>query len=277
MNEPPSQPTLSSYTVAEHASVGDQVGTFFASDSDQGQAVTFSLVASGQFELQGDRLLVAGPLNYELNNMSSLVVQVKDNGTPMQTVTAQFTITIQDENDAPTAVHLSTVEIPEAGPDSVTFVGTVIGSLTTDDEDKDDTHAYTRGGLFSSCFSVVGSDLTVGDASCFDHETNPTLSLTIVSRDSSGLTVQQTFSVVVTDVNEPPSGITLSSSSVQEHVAINTVVGTLTVVDPDQADSHQLSLVTSDSLFNVQGRPTNLMFCHYIYIWQKNINYIDNS
>ncbi len=255
VNEPPTQPTLTSSTVSEHASIGDQVGTLIASDSDQGQEMTFSLVASGEgrFQLQGDQLLVAGSLNYEVSHSYIVVVQARDNGTPMQTSTAQLTITVQDDNDPPTDIHLSAVEIAEVGLDSSTSLGTVIGTLTTDDEDEGDSHTYTLGGVSGRCFSIAGSSLTVGDATCFDHELNPTLSIQVTARDPQGLTIQQAFTVVVTDINEPPSSISLSSSSVKEHVAVDTVVGTLTVADPDLTDSHQLTVKTGGSLFAISG------------------------
>ena len=266
VNEPPTQPTLSSNTVSEHASIGDQVGTLFASDSDQGQEVTFSLVSSGEgrFQLQGDQLLVAGSLNYEVSQSYIVVVQAHDNGAPMQTSTAQLTINVQDENDPPTNIHLSASEIAEVVLNGgSTSVGTVIGTLTTDDEDQGDSHTYTLQGASSVCFAIADSSLAVGDVSCFDHELNPALSVQIIARDPHGAMIQQTFLVVVMDVNEPPTLISLSSSSVKEHVAVGTIVGTLTVSDPDRSDSHQLTVKTGDSLFAVSGTSSSHFHpCH---------------
>ncbi|XP_038054823.1 protocadherin Fat 4-like [Patiria miniata] len=257
VNEPPSQPSLTSNTVSEHAAIGDNVGMVVASDPDEGQNVTFSLVSNGQgkFDLQEDQLQVAGTLNFEDTESYSVVVQVQDNGSPSLSNVMMFTIMVQDENDAPTAIHLSSTTIAEASPNSTTATGTVIGTLTTDDEDASDSHTYnliTR--PLSSCFSVSDSDLVVAEASCFDHETNPTISLAISSRDTGGLTVQQVVTISVTDANDPPERITLSSATIQEHVAVNTVVGTLTVEDPDEGDTHQLSVTTGSSLFTVQGK-----------------------
>ncbi|XP_022098055.1 protocadherin Fat 4-like [Acanthaster planci] len=255
VNETPRKPTLTSNTIGEHAAVGDQVGTILASDPDQGQDQTFSLLSSGhgKFDIQGDQLLVAGSLNFEHVNTYSVVVQVEDSGSPRLSNVMTFAIMVQDENDAPTAVRLSATAIPETSPDSATAVGTVIGVLTTNDEDRGDSHTYTLQGPLSSCFSISNSDLTVAETSCFDHEINPSIPLNITSTDSAGLTIQHMFTISVTDVNDPPFGILLSSSTVQEHIAVNTIVGTLTVEDPDQGDTHQLSIVTGGSLFAVHG------------------------
>lgn len=54
------------------------------------------------------------------------------------------------------------------------------------------------------------------------------------------------FKVNVTHVNQPPTNIILSDSSVIEHAAIGTEVGILSSVDPDTNDTHTYTLVSGD-------------------------------
>ena len=81
-----------------------------------------------------------------------------------------------------------------------------------------------------------------------DHEAAAQHVLTVAVTDSaiSALTDTATITIDVGDVNEAPTGITLSASTVAEDAATDTIVGTLQgVVDPDAGDSHILSLMDS--------------------------------
>src|SRR4051794_9940719 len=67
-----------------------------------------------------------------------------------------------------------------------------------------------------------------------------------------------TVSVTVTCVNDPPTDIALSNSSVNENQPINTVVGTFSTTDPDVGDTHTYTLVggagsTDNGSFNISG------------------------
>jgi hypothetical protein len=73
----------------------------------------------------------------------------------------------------------------------------------------------------------------------------------------------------VTQVDQPPTNITLSNSSVSESLPVGTLVGTLTTTDPDVGDSFTYSLVsgtgsTDNSLFQISGNQllTNSIFSY---------------
>lgn len=71
-----------------------------------------------------------------------------------------------------------------------------------------------------------------------DFEQHQSLTVRVKSVDSGTppLSINRTFTVTVKDVNEPPSKLTLSSSTVRENSAQNTLVGTLLAQDPDNAN-----------------------------------------
>jgi Ca2+-binding RTX toxin-like protein len=83
-----------------------------------------------------------------------------------------------------------------------------------------------------------------------DYEATPSVSVSVTSTDAGGLSRSQSFTIGVNNVNEAPTAIALSSSSVNENAG-GAVVGTLTTTDPDAGDSH--SYTVSDSRFEVVG------------------------
>src|SRR5207248_2797658 len=67
--------------------------------------------------------------------------------------------------------------------------------------------------------------------------------------------ITRPFTITVTNVNEAPTALTLSNSSVAENAA-GAAIGTLTVTDPDAGDTHTLAV--SDSRFEVVGSTLKL-------------------
>lgn len=79
---------------------------------------------------------------------------------------------------------------------------------------------------------AISGDKLVSVASV-DYESVSSISVTVRSTDSGSpaLFVEKTFTISVVDKNDPPSDIALSSSSVDENVAVGTEVGTLSTTD----------------------------------------------
>ena len=71
--------------------------------------------------------------------------------------------------------------------------------------------------------------------------------------------------ITVIDVNEAPTDISLSSSTIAENAATNTPVGTMSTADPDAGNSFTYTLVAGsgdadNAAFNIAGsilRATN--------------------
>src|SRR5205085_1602892 len=131
--------------------------------------------------------------------------------------------------------------VPENQP-----AGTTVGTLSSADVDAGDTHSYTlvpgTGATDNASFAIAGDSLHT--AAAFDFETKAGYSLRVRSTDSGALSVEKVFTITVTDVNEAPTDIGLSSSSVDENQPAGATVGTLSSTDPDPADTHTYSLVT---------------------------------
>ena len=96
----------------------------------------------------------------------------------------------------------------------------------------------------NAAFAVVGNE--VRTAGPLDFETQPSYSVRVRGTDLNGLAVDQVFALSITDLNDAPVDIALSSSEVGENLPIGTLVGLLSSSDPDAADTHTYSLVAGD-------------------------------
>ena len=84
VNDRPRNFRLSSHMVKENATIGTKIGRFTASDEDQYQTFTFSLLDSdgGRFAINSAGFLFkAKDTDYETSKAHKIVAQVADNGT----------------------------------------------------------------------------------------------------------------------------------------------------------------------------------------------------
>ena len=156
-------------------------------------------------------------------------------------------------NAPPVDLALSPATIDENSPS-----GSTIGTFTTTDPDSGDTFTYTlvsgTGDEDNASFQIVGSQLQTNQI--FDFETKNSFSIRVRTTDQGQLSVDKEFTITVTNVNEAPTNITLSNSSVAENAGANAVVGTLAGVDPDAGAAFTFSLpanLGSNGLFNISG------------------------
>ncbi|QTA91749.1 cadherin repeat domain-containing protein [Desulfonema magnum] len=115
------------------------------------------------------------------------------------------------------------------------------------------TYTYT---LVSSDASFAISHDTLVTAESFDYETQNSYSIRVCATDKDGSPFEKQFTISVINVNEPPSGISLTNTEVQENQPAGTVVGSLSVTDPDTGDSHTYQLVPGsgdNSAFTIAG------------------------
>src|SRR5690606_4346385 len=68
--------------------------------------------------------------------------------------------------------------------------------------------------------------------------------------DQGGLFYERVFTITITNVNEAPTNLTLSNSSVAENQPINTVVGNLATTDPDAGNTFMYSLVNGTGSYD---------------------------
>ena len=259
VNEAPTNISLSASSMAENNAAGAAIGTLTATDQDASDSATYSLVAgtgdtdNASFAIVGGTLQAVGSFNFEAKSSYSIRVRATDAGG--QTYDKQFTITVTNVNEAPTNVSLSNSFIAENSA-----ANTTVGVLTATDQDAGDTFTYAlvtgTGSTDNASFSLTGNSLVA--LSGFDFEAKSSYSIRVRATDAGGLTFEKQLSVTVTNVNETPTNINLSSTTIPSAATANTLVGNLTTVDPDSGDTFTYSLVSGvgssdNSRFVIQG------------------------
>ena len=237
VNEAPTNITLSATIVAENAA-GATIGAVMVTDPDANDTHTF-VISDNRFEIAAGQLkLKAGQsLNFEATPSISLDIAATDAGG--LNFTKSFTITVTNINELPTNIVLSTNAVAENA------AGAAIGAVTVTDPDANDTHTFV---VSDNRFEIAAGQLKLKAGQSLNFEATPSVSLDITPTDAGGLQFTKSFTITVTNVNEVPTNIRLSASTVAENVA-GATIGTVTVTDPDANDTH--TFIVSDSRFEI--------------------------
>ena len=159
--------------------------------------------------------------------------------------TQSISVTVNDINDKPNQINLSQTFFDEANE------GAVVGTLSTLDEDADDTHTYTLSGNDADKFEVVNGQLKLKNGVVADYETKNTYQVTVTSSDSGGFSLSQNFILTVNNVNEPVTTISLGSlgyAIVSEGVK-GAVIDNFIIDDPDLNESRTYLLSGPDAAY----------------------------
>ncbi|MBE3123843.1 MAG: cadherin domain-containing protein, partial [Planctomycetes bacterium] len=116
--------------------------------------------------------------------------------------------------------------------------GTVVGSVAASDPDTGQSLTYAiTGGNTGNAFAINATtgQITVATSAALNYETTPSFALTVQVTDNGTPALSDTGTVTInlTNVNEMPTGVSLSSTTVAENQPAGTAVGTLSTVDPD--------------------------------------------
>ncbi len=244
VNENSTVIALSSNSLAENNAIGDVIGDFNTTDPDNAETFTYALVAgngdtgNASFEIDSNSLKAAAAFDHE--SQSSYSIRVRSTDSQSNELETVFSITIQDVNEAPTALELSNNTVKENQAES-----TSIGDLSTTDVDEGDSFVYSfvegDGDTDNGLFTIQNGNELFSTTS-FDFETKSSFSVRIKSTDQEGESVESTFTLTVSDVNDAPTEILLSQNDLDENNAIDDVIGVFSSTDQDAGDTHTYSL-----------------------------------
>ena len=189
-------------------------------DIDVGDSLTYTATLSDSSALPSwlsfdasTQTFSGTPVNADVG---TITVKVTATDGSSATISDTFTITVANTNDAPTAIALSSIGVPEK------IDGAVVGTLTTTDVDVGDTHTYT---VSDDRFEVVGGQLKLKAGNTVEYATEATITLTVTTTDAAGATFDQEFTLTV-------GSIQISATTFAENLA-GAVVGDLSITDPD--------------------------------------------
>ena len=143
-------------------------------------------------------------------------------------------------NFQPTDIKLSNERIKDLQP-----INTVVGILTTIDQDPNDKHTYTlvagAGSEDNSSFKI--EDDTLKSGAIFNVEVKTSYNIRIRSTDANGKTIEKTFTITILDSNTPPTDLILDNKTILEKRPVNTTIGNFTTTD-NAGDTHIYTLAS---------------------------------
>ncbi|MFC2953151.1 cadherin domain-containing protein [Marinicaulis aureus] len=176
---------------------GALVAHLSADDPDRGDTSAFTLIRddSGLFELVGDTLQLKDDAAFDYEVQSSYDVTLGVTDSAGNTFEKTVSIHVENVNEAPTDIGLSSFTIAE------NVDGGVVGDLSVLDPDAGEGFSFT---VSDDRFEVVGNQLKLKDGVALDAETTAPFNVNIMATDSGGLTINGDFTVSVLDQNEAP-------------------------------------------------------------------------
>ena len=255
VEDAPTDLNLNSTVVNENRPVGSVVGIFTPTDLDPVDTFTYTLVAgfgdndNASFQIVNDELRTNEIFDFETKSVYTIRVRVTDSFNLW--TEKQFTITINEVNDAPTLDPLSNLNLAEdALLQTVNLFGITDGgdtavqnlSVTATSSHPSiiphPTVNYTPNGTTGSIsFTPVGN-------------ANGMVTITVTVTDNGGTangglnTFSRTFTVNISPEHDAPTDISLAPNTVLENSPSGTLVGQLTSTDPDFGNTFAYSLVS---------------------------------
>jgi len=261
--------------------------------------VTFSIVDSSNsmddalFTLSSSGLLsfisypdFEDPKDVGADNTYNIQVSAS-NGTTSNV--KDFQIIIEDYNDVPSSISLSSTTVTE------NTIGSVIGTISVSDDDiltltksasksigsrSDDTISLVISGADGDLFEIPSASITAPPETLFgslrfkrnaangslispDYESKSTYNITITATDSGSSpnstvlnpkSFSKDFAITVTNQDEPVTGVSLSSLTVDENVTAGSLIASISAITEDITDTHTYTLSGTDaSSFVISG------------------------
>ena len=203
---------------------GEQIST--------NQVVTASNISNGHL-----RFYPNTNDNDASTHFASITFEAND-GSNYSSSSGNVYIYVQPVDDAPNVANqINNITVSEDASNSIIDLSNVFNDV--DNNNSDITKSVTANdGSSNVTASISGNNLTLD----FLDNKHGSANITITGT-SNGLTVSETFSVTINPVNDAPTDIGLSSTSIADDSNSGTVVGSLTSTDVDQGDSHNYSII----------------------------------
>lgn len=205
VNRAPTGITPASMSVAENSAVGTVVGTLQTQDPNTSDTHAYSFVApngnaGGKFLISGDKILVAGPLNYESGASATITVKSTDPGD--LNFTADITVNILNINEAPTWLDMAKYALSK----NTLANDQMAGSFVASDPDAGEAFTYsftTPNGDNGGRFKISGDRVLIANAAQIKADSVIDYPVTCRVTDHGGLSYTRDFTFQV-PVNQSP-------------------------------------------------------------------------
>lgn len=268
-DDPPTDIHIPSDTIRETNEGFSLVGRMSTYDEDEGASYFYRLSLHNaypdnqNFTILDNELFIRGAPDFETDQRSYTIHITSSADAPsVHSFPKEFTFLLTDVNEAPTDITLSNDSIDENN-----IIGTIIGELSTTDEDEGvdiDEHSYELI-AGSSFFSIERNILKA--AVSFDYEVRTIYHISIRSKDSGMLPVTRNFDIIIGDNpldNHSPTDINLARRVISENDDPNIMAGILSATDRNPGDTLTFTLNNHQDAFSIEGDTlwTDISFDH---------------
>ncbi len=245
VNQGPTNLSLSWSTILENTFVWTTIWTFsWSDDGENHNTLTYTLtwtcstwwIDNSMFNIDWFELKTATPINFESWSTLSICVNVSD---WLYNLKQDFTINIWDINESPYDFIFN-----QNSFDENTATWFLVWNLSSLDEDVNDSHTYDfETWIWSTDNDSFNLSSTWALISKFspNFEIQSLYSVKFKVTDKGGITKDLQKTIVVDDVNEKPTDISLSWSSIDENIWTWALVWLFDTIDEDKWDSHTYS------------------------------------
>ncbi|WP_395627784.1 gliding motility-associated C-terminal domain-containing protein, partial [Daejeonella sp.] len=259
LNETPTNLALSASAVNENVAANTTVGALSSTDADASNTFTYTLVSgtgstdNAAFNINGANLRITASPDFEVKSSYSVRVRTSDQGGLF--FEKEFTITVNDLNETPTNLALSASAVNEN-----VAANTTVGALSSTDQDASNTFTYTlvsgTGSTDNAAFNINGANLRITASP--DFEAKNSYSVRVRTSDQGGLFFEKAVTITITDLNDAPTNLALSTITINENNSIGAIIGDLSSTDQDSGDKHTYTLVsgtgsTDNAMFSIDG------------------------
>ncbi|CAH1792864.1 unnamed protein product, partial [Owenia fusiformis] len=198
-------------------------------------------------------------LDYEQERIWFIVIQTTLLND--EVIQEDVMIHVLDTNDASTAIGLyHPAIIYENSPD-----GTFLNEMFTEDQDLGQDHVYTilhiygkakNGTIYQihiDTLSIADNTLNIGtnnkeiDFEAYEYITVEVNTTDVGHFDGTAYSFIENITLDVIDVNEAPIDIATNITEVNENITLGTIIGELTIEDPDINDDHTCNITTASN------------------------------
>jgi len=173
-------------------------------------------------------MLYRNTLNYKSRSYTNnITIDIEVADTFGQSSIHTIEIEILNVNDPPTTISLSNAGISENA-----VVGQIIGALEGVDEDEEDQLTYKLSYSPNGLFRIDSNHLVV--AQNLNHESAVSVhNISIICSDGIAESNPIWFVIEISDANEPPINVTLSTNAILENSPLHTTIGHIRAHDED--------------------------------------------
>ncbi len=269
-----------SFLVVENSLPGTEVGIVIATDSDEGQVLSYLIPVDDGVPFSIDPstgvIVLTGSIDFETKNRYEFDVLVKDNGAEMLSSSAKITIVIEDTNDQPD-ISQQTFQVDEDSE-----VGIEIGEILAKDQDQGQELTFIYAGDAPFVLNSATGILSLSKALDYEQKNKYELTVEVTDNGPESQSSSSVITIIVNDVNESPE-ISDQSFEVSGDSSIDDVVGTVIASDPDQNQQLTYEFVEAGDLpFEIHQstgliRVSNLLDYESQNIYELQVNVHDNG